>query len=173
MTEDLLFPDAIRSFGVSGTRETMTSVQEHAFFDLMLRAIRAGATELHHGACTGADQFAHWHMTEHRIITHVHPPVDKKYSAETFLLRHVLRVDYEAKPYGERNQDIVDASDVLLIAPLFPENDPKSKRSGTWMTARMADAAGKLVLVADSEGKQSKYVATRPRTAKQSLTEGS
>lgn len=156
MTE-LLIPERIKSFGVSGTRETMCSNQEHAFFDLMLQAIRAGAAEMHHGACVGADQFAHWHMAEHRIITHVHPPVDKKFSAEKFLLRHVLRVDHEAKPYKERDQDIVDALDILIIAPLYPEKDPQSKRSGTWMTARMAHAAGKIVLVADAQGREYKY----------------
>jgi hypothetical protein len=83
--------------------------------------------------------------------------VDKKFSAFDGLMRHSRRVNHEPKVYAERNQDIVDASDVLLAAPEFPEKDDKSKRSGTWQTVRKADAAGKLVLVVDASGKVGVY----------------
>jgi hypothetical protein len=152
-----LLPDHITSIGVTGTREKLMAAQEHNFFDLLIRGVRRGATEVHHGACTGLDQFTHHHMSTQLVITHVHPPTDKKFSAESVLLRHPRRVDHEAKPYGERNQDIVDEADVLFGAPKFPEDHPQSKRSGTWQTIRKADAAGKLVLYADGNGDVYRY----------------
>jgi hypothetical protein len=150
--------DNITSAGVSGTRDNMPVEQQHAFFDLILQQLRSGATELHHGACTGADAFAHFHMiSQAGVITHVHPPTDKKCSAEGSLMRHSRRVDHEAKPYGERNDDIVAAIDVLVAAPAYPEDDPRSKRSGTWQTIRKADAAGKPVFIAAADGSQYMY----------------
>lgn len=148
----------ITSVGVSGTRGDMPIEQQHAFFDLILRQLRSGATQLHHGACTGADAFAHFHMiSQAGVITHVHPPADKKCSAEPSLMRHSRRVDHEAKAYGERNDDIVRAIDVLVAAPQYPEKDPRSKRSGTWQTIRKAAAAGKPVFIADADGSQYPY----------------
>lgn len=41
-------------------------------------------------------------------------------------------------PYRERNQRIVDEVTLMLAFPALPEQHPKSLRSGTWMTIRMA-----------------------------------
>jgi hypothetical protein len=150
-------PEHVQSIGISGTRDPMSSDQEHAFFDLIIQGLRAGATELHHGACTGADAFAHYHMATQAIVTHVHPPTDKKFSAEDFLLRHPRRVDHEAKSYTDRNGDIAEACTILIAAPRYPEDDVKSKRSGTWQTVRKAHSLGKPVFIADYEGNQYQY----------------
>lgn len=45
--------------------------------------------------------------------------------------------------YEDRNQRIVDMSNRIYGYPRFPENDPRSRRSGTWQTIRMARRAGK------------------------------
>lgn len=142
------------SVGVTGTRDNMPPEQEHAVFDLLVKAVRAGATEFHHGACTGMDAFTHYVTSQFPVTTHVHPAtgVDARYSAMDRLLRHVRRVDHEAKPTAERNQDIVDASGRLIAAPKLPESDPASKRSGTWQTIRKARAAGKPVTIVDADG---------------------
>jgi hypothetical protein len=148
----------IKSIGVSATREALSESQQHAFFDLLMQYYRTGATEVHHGACTGGDAFIHMQASRLLLTTHVHPPTIKTHSAEAFLLRHPRRVDHEAKPYGERNDDIVEAADVVIIAPRYPEKHEHSKRSGTWQTARKAKAAGKLVRVADYDtGEQWTY----------------
>jgi hypothetical protein len=149
-------PD-LKSAGVSGTREEMTSEQQHAFFALIIDAIRLGVTEFHHGACTGADAFVHFHLQRQMVMTHVHPATDTEHSAMGFLVRHNRRVDHDPKPYAERNQDIVNASDVLIAAPRYAEKDPRSKRSGTWMTVRKAAAAHKLALVVAADGKVTCY----------------
>lgn len=44
--------------------------------------------------------------------------------------------------YRERDQAIVNHSDALLSAAAFAEDDPRSIRSGTWMTVRLARAKG-------------------------------
>jgi hypothetical protein len=46
--------------------------------------------------------------------------------------------------YASRNAAIVARSDALYGFPEYPENDPRSRRSGTWQTLRMARAAGNL-----------------------------
>jgi hypothetical protein len=141
---------AINSVGVTATREPLSEPQSHAFYHEVLKQIRAGATEVHHGACTGGDAFIHWHIAEMPSIwLHVHPPVDPKHSAMASLKRSVRRVDHEPKTYAERNGDIVEAADVLVAAPRYPEKDPKSARSGTWQTARKAKAADILTIIVD------------------------
>lgn len=127
----------------------MSDDQSHAFFDIIIQHIREGAREIHHGACTGSDAFVHHHMQFQMVETHVHPPTDKKYSAMDFLIRHNRRIDHEPATYAVRNQAIADASDILIISPRYPEKDDRSKRSGTWQTARMAVKVGKPVIVVD------------------------
>lgn len=40
--------------------------------------------------------------------------------------------------YAYRDQQIVNASDELAAFPRYPEADPRSARSGTWLTVRLA-----------------------------------
>lgn len=41
--------------------------------------------------------------------------------------------------YKQRNQEIVDHSDDFFFCAQYPEKHPKSKRSGTWQTVRLAE----------------------------------
>ncbi len=144
----------IRSIGVSGTREQMSDDQAHAFFNALIEEVRLmppGEGEVHHGACDGTDAFTHFHMIQQQVMTHVHPPTDKKCSAVDHLMRHNRVVMHDPKPYAARNQDIVDASQKLIAAPRYPEKDERSKRSGTWQAVRMAVKAGKPVTIVDYE----------------------
>jgi hypothetical protein len=49
--------------------------------------------------------------------------------------------------YRARNERIVELSDRLVALPEYPEDDHWSRRSGTWMTVRIARRAGKPVAV--------------------------
>jgi predicted Rossmann fold nucleotide-binding protein DprA/Smf involved in DNA uptake len=48
--------------------------------------------------------------------------------------------------YRERNREIVSRSDYLFVVARYPETDPRSRRSGTWMTKRIAEMHGKQVI---------------------------
>lgn len=48
----------------------------------------------------------------------------------------------EGTSYKDRNQCIVDDSDELFYYAEYPETDPRSRRSGTWQTVRLARRAG-------------------------------
>ena len=49
--------------------------------------------------------------------------------------------------YADRNAALVAAGDATVAFPDYPENHPRSRRSGTWQTVRMAHRANKIVLV--------------------------
>lgn len=46
--------------------------------------------------------------------------------------------------YADRNALLVELGTMVCGLPAYPEDDPRSKRSGTWQTIRMARRAGKL-----------------------------
>ena len=48
----------------------------------------------------------------------------------------------EGTTYRDRNQKIVEDSDVLVVIARFPEDHGASKRSGTWQTKRIAEMFG-------------------------------
>jgi len=50
----------------------------------------------------------------------------------------------EAKPYLDRNQDIVDGADILIAAP---NEDKEIVRSGTWSTVRYARKSKKKIIL--------------------------
>lgn len=58
---------------------------------------------------------------------------------------------YEEMPQGttyrDRNIMIVEKSQALIAFPKHPEDDPRSTRSGTWMTVRIAYKKGLIVKV--------------------------
>lgn len=49
--------------------------------------------------------------------------------------------------YKDRNQEIVDNSNTVIGFPEYSEHHPRSLRSGTWQTIRMARKANKLSTV--------------------------
>lgn len=46
--------------------------------------------------------------------------------------------------YADRNELLVELGTAVCALPAYPEDDWRSRRSGTWQTARMARRAGKL-----------------------------
>jgi len=123
--------------GFTGTRKGMTDGQVKYFAsELSL----LNATEFHHGDCIGADEQANKVARSMGIKTAGHPPIDSKNRA-------FCKCDmwFEPKPYLERNCDIVNACDVLFVAPRF---NYEEQRSGTWSTFRFADKIGtKIIMV--------------------------
>lgn len=48
----------------------------------------------------------------------------------------------EGTDYCDRNTEIVKQSDRMIVVAQYPEDHPQSKRSGTWMTCRIAQRMG-------------------------------
>ena len=119
--------------GFTGSRKGMTEEQKSRLQQLLsMLKIK----EFHHGDCVGADETAHNVVREvlPECPVVVHPPDIKK-------LRAFCKGDSEKfpLPYQERNQHIVDASDVLLATP--DNFDFEEDASGTASTVRKARKA--------------------------------
>lgn len=87
-------------------------------------------SEFHHGDCIGADAQAHDIVETFPVRIVIHPPTND--SKRAFKWADEGRL---AKPYLERNHDIVDETDLLLVAP---KSVNEELRSGTWATWRYA-----------------------------------
>lgn len=145
-----------KRYGFSGSRSIPAG--RESIIDGVL-AILHGA-EFTTGACMGVDAYVGMKLWRdhpealHRIVV----PADRS-RVEYWWTHRAIRdagpqsgvLLEEMMPgmsYADRNQRIVQHSDVLVAFPAHPETDPRSKRSGTWQTVRMARRAGLDVLVA-------------------------
>lgn len=109
--------------GITGTREGMNELQ----FQKLIEYLETDELlEIHHGDCVGVDAevAVYAKMLGHRIVCH--PPSNEKLRAFT---------DYdECRPaygYLQRDRNIVDSVDMLLVIPL---TNVKKRGSGTWYT---------------------------------------
>lgn len=126
--------------GFTGTQEGMSLKQKENlrwFFDSM------AITELRHGDCIGADEQAHDILLdstigyEDSVRIFLHPPANPSKRAYCDIGRttYVKVTRLEEKDYLDRNKDIVDASQLLIVAPRTYDEEI---RSGTWSTYRYA-----------------------------------
>lgn len=130
--------------GFTGTQGGMTTLQLHAVRTLLRD--QYGPSAAHHGDCVGADAQFHALMVEQGVPIHLHPPdVDSK---RAFCDGATNVAD--AKPYLDRNHDIVDACRLLVAAPSGPA---EKRRSGTWATVRYArkQHRGIVIVLPDGE----------------------
>jgi hypothetical protein len=122
--------------GFTGTQVGMSDRQKQILQD-MLAYFRP--LEFHHGDCIGADAEAHDIVASIGLKIVIHPPLNG--SKRAFKTADVV---LEAKDYLQRNHDIVDATEVLIVAP---KTDQEELRSGTWATYRYGVRTGKNVLL--------------------------
>ena len=123
--------------GFTGTRKGMTD-EQCTQVESALRML--DCTEFHHGDCVGADSQAAYlvrSMGNIKIVSH--PPVLDTNRA--FVPLRPMDRSVPIKSYIERNHDIVNACDHLLVAPR--SNIEVRRGSGTWATYRYALAQGR------------------------------
>jgi hypothetical protein len=102
----------VLKLGFTGTRAGLTAAQA-----ARLRELVAGATEVHHGDCVGADEQFH----RIAIAAGVLPP----------------------QPYLKRNQAIVRSTDYLVGCPKEATEPRPGRGQGTWSTIRFARRLGR------------------------------
>ena len=109
--------------GVTGTRE---GANEYQLMELRRVLAELDGTEFHHGDCEGVDAQACAIAQELGYKIVCHPP-------KSNYIRAFMPYDESREPldYLERDRNIVDACDVLLVLPLQNEWQPKG---GTWYT---------------------------------------
>lgn len=127
--------------GFTGTQLGMTYKQGER---LLLLLKRLNTAEMHHGDCIGADAEVHVMCLDLGIRTVGHPPIvgDK---------RAFCSFDFEHPPlpYLERDNEIVQQSEVLFAAP---KEAKEQLRSGTWATIRYARKKGLPIFIVRPDG---------------------
>lgn len=129
------------NLGFTGTQHGMTPAQQNAVLALLAKIkTRFPEIELHHGDCIGSD--TEMHQAFQRIMGPdakiiIHPPTN---DAKRSFCKPAQEM--EAKPYLDRNRDIVDATDGMIATP---GEAVEQVRSGTWSTVRYALRKGRKV----------------------------
>lgn len=125
--------------GFTGTRIGMSEFQNEAFTDLIKQVHKSHLIEFHHGDCIGADADADAIARLYNAKVIIHPPSNNTLRAHC-TSPHIL----SPKPYLIRNQNIVDACEILIAAPRTVH---EILRSGTWATIRYARHQGVKVKI--------------------------
>lgn len=137
--------------GITATREGLTGPQITTIKRELLGyyTIYCRDIYLHHGCCIGGDEQITVMAFTLGIKVCAHPPVNRKFFSQ--LAYDLSSCKNDDKPFLDRNQDIVNASNVLIGAP---KEKYEVLRSGTWSTIRKA-RDGKdiqtVVIYADGE----------------------
>lgn len=133
------------NIGFTGTQIGLTAAQGRTLFSI-LQGLRddLGYREFHHGDCIGADEQAHHIARNLGLKIVIHPPLYGK-------KRAYCKGDFCHEPmeYLERNQEIVNESNILVATP---KEDTEQLRSGTWSTVRRAKKKGIHVIIIKPNG---------------------
>lgn len=136
--------------GFTGTQEGMTDSQKESV-TLLLKAASDlewifGEPVFHHGDCIGSDAEADEIARELGYAIVVHPPLRNEKRAFVPADGVTYR---KPKDYLDRNQDIVDETDLLLATPQGFEEE---RRSGTWATIRRSRGRNMRTIIVWPDG---------------------
>jgi hypothetical protein len=131
-----------RKVGFTGTHKGAQVLQLELAKQKLMLLKNEGFDEFHHGACIGADEQAAKIAKElgYRVVAHpglAKDPANLLFRSEWDGNDEVR----EAKPFIERDHDIVDETEAMLATPLTYE---ETARSGTWTTVRYARKKGRV-----------------------------
>lgn len=132
------------SVGFTGTR-SLNPMEDIGRLMMILEALPTG-TAIVTGACIGVDSFiasqAHnFGLSVHTVVPADRSRVDRRWRDHCDTFEEMASgTDYRA-----RNVRIVELSTRVIAVPDHAEDAPESRRSGTWMTVRIARKAGKPV----------------------------
>lgn len=126
--------------GISGSRRLRP--EGRAIIAQALEGVPFG-TRLITGAAIGVDACVARLAPEYGLLVHTVVPANRRDVSPFWEERaDSFELMPEGTAFRARNLRIVELSSRLLAFPLHPESDPRSQRSGSWMTVRLARAAG-------------------------------
>jgi hypothetical protein len=131
--------------GFTGTREGLTPQQRSR---LREELSQDGIVEAHHGDCVGGDEQFHSLCRGAKIPIVIHPPDNGKARA---FCDGADRIE-KAKPFLDRNKDIVRASSLMYGCPKERSEPPPARGQGTWSTIRYARSRGVMLKVIMPDG---------------------
>ena len=139
-------PKLYINIGVTGTRDGFTPEQETSFRKLLEDLKKEGHPLLyfHQGQCIGVDVQAAKYAFDFGMVVASHPPIKKDLIGEC-----TVHIEYDPKGYFERNRNIVDNSDVLIVVPKTKEHQTFG---GTWYTHDYAVKCKKPVIIISPDG---------------------
>ena len=152
--------DSAFHLGIAGSRNMAHSGPQYEVFTRAIVnlasqpwLVKEGKFCLHHGCCIGADEIAHYQGRIIKAVIHGHPGTLANGSYPYRMECSDYDVLHKEKLYKDRNQDIVNmGTGALLAAPAYPEDDRRSKRSGTWQTIRMARKNRRRIIIVYADG---------------------
>jgi hypothetical protein len=142
--------------GFTGTREGLTNQQLGWLVTLLeeqAAAARNGVvTQIHHGACEGADLAVHKACLDMEIPVHVWPPTNPKHTAPQCLQPHPLVTVHHFMPYLVRDREIVRTTAGLIVLPKHDAKPDRMAWGGTWYTEDFAERMNKPVIICYPKG---------------------
>lgn len=109
-----------------------------------------------HGDCINADEEFHGICFDRKVNVIVRPgdnPLKRAYCSVGVKNKFVIFTD-EPQPMMDRNQVIVDTSNLLIATP---KGFVEEQRSGTWATIRRARKAGIALIIIYPDGRWEKF----------------
>jgi hypothetical protein len=133
--------------GFTGTRKGMTDAQRKTVAALLRQQEPEVAF---HGDCVGADAEFHalCRALEPAPVINIRPGCERGDPRRAGCAGDVTAT---VRPFLQRNRDIVDACQMLIVAP---GEDVEHKRSGTWSTYRYAKTVGRELVVVFPDGRK-------------------
>ena len=141
-------PEVIYTVGFTGPRDGMTLRQKTEVHKSLLLLKPSHAL---HGLCTGADEDFHHicrELWELGIYIIGHPGMDN-YGKSPYRAHCDVDEIEPILPYMERNQNIVNNSDILIATP---SDFVEMPRSGTWSTIRKARNKKRTLFIVFPDG---------------------
>lgn len=132
-----------KKLGFTGTNRGMGPSQRTELEALLKKLKEEGFDEFHHGLCIGADEQAAILAKSlgYRVVAHpglARDPTNTQYRSQWAGSDETL----EAKPFLERDREMVDITERTVATPLTRN---EIVRSGTWTTVRYARTLGRVI----------------------------
>jgi hypothetical protein len=141
------------TIGVTGSRSPVKP-QAERLMRRWLGGVQAEAFVT--GACKGVDAVAGRTLVserpdaQHVVVVPANRSAVVQWWPSVEVVRGIEVLEMpEDTDYKDRNEVLVELSDHLVAFVEHPEDDPRSTRSGTWQTVRLARAAGVPVTYMD------------------------